>query len=216
MDFDEMRKKMVKEQLVSRGISDRRTLDAFLKVARHIFVPPNLSASAYADNPLPIGFGQTISQPYMAALMTECLRLKGGEKVLEIGTGSGYQAAILAEIVSMVYSVERCEELAERSGNALNDLGYKNIEIETGDGTLGWEENAPYDAIIVTAGAPDIPKSLIRQLAEGGRLVIPVGDTHSQVLRVCVKDKYGAASDAVCGCTFVPLIGKEGWVAANG
>ena len=202
---------MVSTALIPRGISDRRVLNAFRKVPRSVFVPKDLFEQAYADCPLSIGEGQTISQPYMAALMTECLRLSGTEKVLEIGTGSGYQTAILAELAKEVYSVERFETLAERAGHTLKKLGYTNCRIKTGDGTLGWEEFAPFDAIIVTAAAPEIPASLFDQLAEGGRLVIPVGDSFSQVLRVVEKRNARACQVDVCGCVFVPLLGKEGW-----
>jgi protein-L-isoaspartate(D-aspartate) O-methyltransferase len=211
MDYTELRKTMVDEQLIGRGISDKRVLEAFRKVPRHEFVPLNLRTSAYSDYPLPIGSGQTISQPYMVALMTECLGLKGTEKILEIGTGSGYQLAILAELCSEVYSVERFDELAQDSKEVLTRLGYNNFNIKVGDGTLGWEKFAPYDGIIVTAGAPGIPESLVAQVDDGGRVVIPIGSEFSQVLTVA--EKKGKAIDArpVCGCMFVPLVGKEGW-----
>jgi len=211
-DLDEMRERMVREQLIGRGISDEKVLDAFKKIPRHKFVQEELRGSAYNDYPLPIGDGQTISQPYMMALMTECLGLKGGERVLEIGTGSGYQLAILAEIAKEVYSVERLEDLANTASGALTDLGYTNFEIKVGDGTLGWEEHRPYDGIIVTAGAPKIPNSLIRQLKDGGRLVIPVGGEFGQVLTITQKSGDTVKIRQVCGCVFVPLIGKEGWV----
>lgn len=212
LDFDAMRNAMVEEQLIVRGISDKRVLDAFKIVPRHEFVPKDFLQSSYNDYPLPIGDNQTISQPYMVALMTECLRLKGGERVLEVGTGSGYQAAILAELVKEVYSVERFEGLADMARGAFNSLGYRNIKIKVGDGTLGWEENAPYDGIIVTAGAPGIPESLVKQLKDGGRLVIPIGGgTFGQVLTVVEKIGKSIRTSEICGCMFVPLIGKEGW-----
>lgn len=211
LDFDEMRRRMVEEQLVPRGISDKKVLEVFGNVPRHEFIPEEFWESAYNDYPLPIGENQTISQPYMVALMTECLNLKGGERVLEIGTGSGYQMAILAEIAKEVYSVERFQELADNAKKALDRLGYANCRIMTGDGTLGWEEYAPYDGIIVTAGAPGIPESLVRQLKDGGRLVIPIGGGFSQVLTIVEKKGRAITTKEVCGCIFVPLVGKEGW-----
>lgn len=212
LDFDLIRKRMVDEQLIGRGISDKFVLDAFRKVPRHRFIDNEYLESAYGDFPLPIGNSQTISQPYMVALMTECLALKGNEKVLEIGTGSGYQMAILAEIAREVYSVERIGELADNAKKILDRLGYVNYKISVGDGTLGWEEYAPYDGIIVTAGAPGIPESLVRQLKEGGRLVIPIGSSgFGQVLTIVEKQGKAVKMKEVCGCVFVPLIGKEGW-----
>ena len=203
------REEMVARQLAARDIRDERVLEAFRRVPRHRFVPPEIRASAYVDHPMPIGSGQTISQPYMVALMTQCLELEGAERVLEIGTGSGYQAAILAELAREVYSIERQESLAARASAVLD--GYPNIHITVGDGTEGWPEHAPYDGIIVTAGAPDAPPPLLDQLADGGRLVIPVGGSFSQTLLVYTR--RGAIFDdrAVCGCVFVPLIGKYGW-----
>lgn len=212
MDFMEnARSRMVDEQLLSRGIQDELVLNAFRSVPRHDFVPPEYLDSAYGDHPIPIGERQTISQPYMVALMTQCLALKGGERVLEIGTGSGYQMAILSRIVKEVYSVERFAGLAAAAEARIKRLGYTNSMIKVGDGTLGWEENAPYDGIVVTAGAPDTPPSLLRQLKDGGRLVIPVGGQFGQVLTVAEKHGAGIKTAEVCGCTFVPLIGKEGW-----
>jgi len=210
-DFDGMRKRMVEEQLVGRGISDKRVLEAFLKVPRHKFVADEYIESSYSDYPLPAGNGQTISQPYMVALMTERLGLKGPERVLEIGTGSGYQAAILAELAMQVYSVERIDELARKADETLKELGYDNFSIKVGDGTLGWEEEAPYDGMIVTAGTPQIPQSLIKQLKDGGRLVIPVGGAFSQILTIAEKNGESIKTTSVCGCVFVPLIGEEGW-----
>jgi protein-L-isoaspartate(D-aspartate) O-methyltransferase len=211
MDFDSLRKKMVQEQLIARDITDQKVLQAFLKVPRHKFVPPSEQSSAYGDFPLPIGSGQTISQPYMVALMTQCLRLTGAEKVLEIGTGSGYQAAILAELAKDIYTIERVYELSQKSEKMLTELGYKNIYFKVGDGSLGWKANAPFDAIIVTAGAPRAPQPLLEQLAEGGRLVIPIGGGLSQVLTVFTRTKSGIQTSEFCGCMFVPLVGEEGW-----
>ncbi len=202
---------MVKDQLIARGIKDKKVISAFLKVPREEFVPENLREYAYDDGPLPIGEGQTISQPYIVALMTECLNLKGDEKVLEIGTGSGYQAAILAEIGCKVYSIERIPVLAERAKRILEKLNY-NVKIKIGDGTIGWEEYAPYDRIIVTAAGPEIPDSLISQLSEnGGRLVMPVGDRFVQDLILVIKNGEKLEKINLGGCQFVPLIGKEAW-----
>lgn len=204
---------MVEQQLVRRGIGDRRVLEAFLKVPRHLFVQPAIQHRAYDDNPLPIGQGQTISQPLMVALMTQALRLSGPERVLEIGTGSGYQAAILAELAAQVFTVERIETLARQARQVLDDLRYANIAVKIGDGTLGWAEHAPYDRIIVTAGAPRVPKAYWGQLAEGGIMAIPVGDSYAQSLQV-IEKKEGREVRSDHGlCTFVPLLGKEGWSA---
>lgn len=215
MNYEPMRNRMVEEQLIGRGITDKRVLDAFRKVPRHEFVPGKLSAGAYSDYPLPIGSDQTISQPYMVALMTECLGLKGDEKILEVGTGSGYQLAILAELCREVYSVERFEGLAQNSKEILVRLGYGNFSIKVGDGTLGWEEFAPYDGIIVTAGAPGIPESLAAQVKDGGRIIIPIGSEFSQVLTVAEKKGKTIEARPICGCMFVPLVGKEGWNRAD-
>jgi len=202
---------MVKKQLIPRGIKDERILTAFLQVPRERFVPEEVREDAYGDFPLSIGEGQTISQPYMVALMTQCLDLKGKEKVLEIGTGSGYQTAILAELSGEVYSVERIRIFAQRAGELLRKLKYNNVKILVGNGTLGWKEFSPYDRIIVTAGTKDIPPSLIHQLKEDGVMVIPVGDVHSQDLKVLRKKKEEIITQAVERCIFVPLIGKYGW-----
>lgn len=206
-----MRERMVEEQLIPRGISDPPVLETLKKVERHKFVPKEFLASAYGDHPLPIGNGQTISQPYIVALMTEALRLTGKEKVLEIGTGSGYQAAILAELSVKVYSVERIPLLAERARKKLAELGYKNIEIDVRDGSLGWDEYAPYDVIIVTASCPGRPRALLTQLAEGGRLIAPIGGAFGQVLTLLERRGNSITSQEICGCVFVPLVGKEGW-----
>lgn len=209
--FSEIRNRMVETQLIARDITDERVLEVFRKVPRHLFVKESFQNEAYGDFPVPIGEGQTISQPYMVALMTQCLELKGGERVLEVGTGSGYQSAILAELAKEVYTVERYEGLAKIAEDSLYHLGYTNIKIKVGDGTEGWEEFAPYDGIVVTAGAPDIPKPLKNQLAEGGRLVIPVGSSYSQILTVVKKENGKFTEKQVCGCVFVPLIGRYGW-----
>ncbi len=211
MDYDADRKIMVEEQLIKRGIKNKKVLDAMGKVPRHLFIEEALRSRAYGDYPLPIGEKQTISQPYMVALMTESLLLNGDEKVLEIGTGSGYQAAVLAELCDKVYSVERIKSLAVRARERLYSLGYMNVAIKIFDGTYGWSEYAPYDAIIVTAGAPEIPQSLVDQLAFGGRMVIPVGDEFSQTLIRVEKNKDGITTTNLCGCVFVKLIGNFGW-----
>jgi protein-L-isoaspartate(D-aspartate) O-methyltransferase len=211
MDYDVLRRRMVEEQLIPRGIKNERVLDVFYKVERHKFVPENIRKSAYADFPLPIGEGQTISQPYIVALMTECLELTGTERVLEIGTGSGYQAAILAELAKEVYSVERFESLSRRTLAILMELGYSNIKIKVKDGTLGWPEFAPFDRIIVTAATPSVPLPLTEQLKENGKLILPLGESLSQVLTVIEKKKNGLEPLEICGCVFVPLVGKYGW-----
>jgi protein-L-isoaspartate(D-aspartate) O-methyltransferase len=202
---------MVEEQIIPRGIKDERLLGVFRKVERHKFVSQELITNAYADFPVPIGEGQTISQPYMAALMTEQLALTGQERVLEIGTGSGYQTAILAELAKEVYSIERLPGLAQKAEGILNELGYTNIRIKVGDGTLGWKEAAPFDRIIVTAASPRIPLPLTEQLKDPGRLVLPLGETFSQALTVVEKKNGQVESVKICGCVFVPLVGKYGW-----
>lgn len=212
MNFDAARNRMVDDQLIPRGISEPRVLSAMRKVPRHLFVEEALQDRAYGDYALPIGEKQTISQPFMVALMTEALELSGSEIVLEIGTGSGYQAAILAELSRQVYSIERIPSLALRAKKVIEDLGYKNVDIKIYDGTLGWEEKAPFDCMIVTASAPDIPKSLTDQLKLGGRLVIPVGTRHFQTLIKVVKKKDGLVKMPLTECVFVPLIGTYGWV----
>jgi protein-L-isoaspartate(D-aspartate) O-methyltransferase len=213
MDFPKARWKMVEDQIVSRGIRDPRVISAMKKVPRHLFVEEALQGQAYSDHPLPIGEKQTISQPYMVALMTEALQLKGKEKVLEVGAGSGYQTAILAELSEKVSSIERIRALAIRARQLLYDLGYLNFEIKISDGTYGWTEEAPFDAIIVTAGAPDIPQPLLDQLATGGRLVVPVGDAYVQDLVRVTKTTEGTKKEDLGGCRFVKLIGKYGWEA---
>ena len=209
-NFEAARKEMVFRQIIPRGIKDKNVIAAFLKVPREKFVPKNLRKFAYEDCPLSIGEGQTISQPYIVALMTESLKLRGGEKVLEVGTGSGYQSAILAEMGCSVYSVERNAKLAEKADAILRQLGYE-IRIKVGDGTLGWEEFSPYDRIIVTAGSPKIPESLFAQIKEKGRMVIPVGDLYSQELMLVIKCGNKKKMLSLGGCQFVRLQGREGW-----
>jgi protein-L-isoaspartate(D-aspartate) O-methyltransferase len=211
MDWEDQRDQMVKHQLVSRGLKDEKVLEAMRKVPRHLFVPEKLRESAYHDGPLSIGEGQTISQPYMVALMTECLDLKGGEKVLEIGTGSGYQTAILAELVEQVYTIERVSILLEKAQQVLRYLGYTTIKFNGGDGTYGWCEESPFDGIIVTAAAPDISHVLVEQLNDGGVLVIPVGSRYSQSLYKVTKKGDKIEKEERTLCVFVPLIGEYGW-----
>lgn len=212
MDYSIARRLMVERQIVKRGIQDPLVIEAMNRVPRHRFVEEALWAQAYSDNPLPIGEKQTISQPYMVALMTEALELKGGEKILEIGTGSGYQAAILSQIVSRVYSVERISALARRARRVLDDIGCRNVNIKLSDGTIGWETEAPFDGIIVTAGSPKVPSHYMEQLTIGGRLVIPVGGRGSQVLKRIIRlSEENYKEEDLLDCRFVPLIGKDGW-----
>lgn len=211
MDYEIARERMVAEQLVGRGIKDPRILAAMRKVPRHLFVEEALAARAYGDYPLPIGEKQTISQPYMVALMTEALSPQSKDRILEIGTGSGYQAAILAELCSKVFSIERIKVLAERAERILADLGYSNFQIRVGDGTNGWKEEAPFEGIMVTAGAPRVPKALMEQLSNGGRLVIPIGDEFSQSLTKIVREGNEFRHSNLTGCIFVKLIGDQGW-----
>ena len=206
-DFKAMREKMVETQIKARGVKDPRVLSALLKVERHRFVPEEYLNSAYSDQPLPIGEGQTISQPYIVALMTELLELKGEEKVLEIGTGSGYQAAILAELTKEVYTIEIIESLASMAKNRLSELGYQNTHVKAGDGYLGWPEVAPFDAIIVTAAPDHIPRPLIEQLKEGGRMVLPVG-IYTQELKKIVKRSGKIETTDVIPVVFVPMTGE--------
>ena len=210
-DWARLRREMVQTQLARRDISDPGVLRAMESVPRERFVPPELHSEAYGDHPLAIGHGQTISQPYIVALMTQALRPGPGAKILEIGTGSGYQTAVLAEMGAEVYTVERYKALSDKARQALADLGYADVRFLVGDGTLGWPEFAPYDGILVTAGAPSAPEPLKRQLAEGGRLVVPVGDESYQELLTIERSGQEWATRSVCPCRFVKLIGKEGW-----
>ncbi len=205
--YSQRREKMIAEQIESRGVKDKLVLDAMQKVPRHLFVPQGYIDLAYTDGPLPIGEGQTISQPYIVALMTELLGLKGREKVLEIGTGSGYQAAVLAEITSQVYSIEIIPSLAETARERLEEMGYKNVTVRCGDGYIGWEEHAPFDGIIVTAAPVHIPQPLIDQLKVGGKLVIPVGDFFQELI-VVTKTKEGIEKESTIPVRFVPMTGE--------
>jgi protein-L-isoaspartate(D-aspartate) O-methyltransferase len=211
INFEKERNRMVDEQIVGRGVKDERVLAAMRKIPRHEFLPEAIRGIAYADNALPLGEGQTMSQPYMVALMTELLGLKGAERVLEIGTGSGYQSAVLAELCEKVYTVERIKPLADKARATLDRLGYKSVAIKIYDGTYGWREMAPFDAIMVTAGSPDIPAPLVEQLKEGGRMVIPVGDRYGQQLITVDKTAEGTITERSIPCVFVPLIGNHGW-----
>ena len=202
---------MVEEQLRKRGILDQRVLEAMARVPRHHFVSADYQSSAYEDRPLPIDEGQTISQPYMVAVMTQSLELRGQERVLEIGTGSGYQTAILAELSRTIFTVERISALTHRAQQILRELGYEDIFFFTGDGTKGWAEKAPFDGIIVTAGAPEIPETLKCQLSNGGRLVIPVGPRYSQTLYKVTRKAEQFIEEEGTGCVFVPLLGDFGW-----
>ncbi len=205
----EQREEMVREQLISRGIRDKKVLDAMSEIPRHLFVDRSFRNRAYGDHPLPIGEGQTISQPYVVALMTEALKLKPSDRVLEIGTGSGYQAAVLAEIVKEVYTIEIRERLVESAGKLLKELGYKNIRTKYADGYFGWKEHAPFDAVIVTASANHIPPPLIKQLKEGGKLIIPLGSTvYYQTLTLATKRQGQLEVEQMGGVAFVPMMGK--------
>jgi protein-L-isoaspartate(D-aspartate) O-methyltransferase len=209
--YDRKREEMVRSQIEARGIKDPLVLSAFRKVPRHLFVSEALREQAYGDYPLPIGEQQTISQPYIVAEMTQALELSRDDRVLEVGTGSGYQAAILAQIVFRVYTVERRRTLYMQARNLFDQLNYHNIVTRYADGTKGWEEESPFDAIVVTAGAPEMPEVLINQLAEGGRLVIPVGNQHTQQLIKIYRDKGSIQQTDLGGCRFVKLVGEHGW-----
>lgn len=202
---------MVQDQLLSRDIHDSRTLAAMAEVPRHLFVDDAMQGRAYGDHPLPIGAGQTISQPYIVAYMTQALRLKGNEKVLEVGTGSGYQAAVLSRLCSQVYTVERINSLLAGARRIFDKLRYYNIRSKLDDGTMGWAEFGPYDAIIVTAGGPEIPEPLIAQLVDPGKLIIPVGDQHEQVLKLLEKKDGQVEISPLVGVRFVDLVGEYGW-----
>jgi len=211
------RERMVAEQIAARGVSDRLVLDAMRAVPREDFVPEDLAESAYEDGPLPIGHAQTISQPYIVAVMTAAARVRPGDRVLEIGTGSGYAAAVLSKIAGEVYTVERLEALADSARDRLAVLGYHNVHVRFGDGTLGWAEHAPYDAIIVTAGGPTVPRALLDQLKPGGRLVMPLG-SEPRAQRLIRQTRTGPdtyVQDDLEWVAFVPLIGEQGWPAAT-
>jgi protein-L-isoaspartate(D-aspartate) O-methyltransferase len=211
-NFQSKRQQMVDTQLIPRGIRDKRVLNAMKKVPRHLFLDEALWPQAYEDHPLPIGEKQTISQPYIVALMTELLQLTGEEKVLEIGSGSGFQTAVLAELAEQVFTIERIPAIAKRARKLFDDLKYKNIIITIGDGTLGWKEHSLYDGIIVTAAAPNAPQPLLEQLSIGGRLVIPIGNEFSQDLIVYTREETNDYSEENHGgCRFVKLIGECGW-----
>jgi len=210
--YQDARAKMVNTQIVGRGVVDERVLNAVLKVPRHRFVEDAFRGQSYGDHALPIGEGQTISQPYMVALMSEALCLSGTEKVLEIGTGSGYQTAVLAELAARVLSVERISSLVSRAREILDLLHYRNVKLRVADGTYGWKEEGPFDAILVAAGSPHIPAPLIEQLKIGGRMIIPVGEQGSQTLqKVIKKDENKIVTTPLVPCLFVPLLGAYGW-----
>ncbi len=207
--YAKKRQIMIEKDIRGRGITDKKVLDVMGKTPRHLFVEGHLRDAAYEDYPLPIDEGQTISQPYVVALMTEALRLKPSDRVLEIGTGSGYQAAILAEIVKEVYTIEIRKGLADKAEKRLKEMGYKNVKVKYGDGYFGWEEYTPFDAIIITAAANHIPPSLIKQLKEGGRLIIPLGSTvYSQTLMLAIKKKGELNLQEITSVRFVPMIGE--------
>ena len=213
LKFERKRHEMVRQQIEARGIRDSNVLAAMRKVPRHLFVSEALRDQAYGDFPLPIGEQQTISQPFIVAEMTQALELTQNDRVLEIGTGSGYQAAILAQIVYRVYTLERIRALFVQARRLLDKLNYHNIVMRCADGTKGWKDESPFNAIIVTAGAPTIPEVLIEQLADGGRMVVPVGDQHSQDLIKITKDQGGIHQTNLGGCRFVKLVGEHGWAA---
>lgn len=205
------RRKMIEEQLLGRGIKDLAVMEAMSRVPRHLFVNTSLQHRAYGDCPLPIGENQTISQPYIVALMTQALQLKGGERILEIGTGSGYQTAILAELASQVFTIERIKPLAKKTKGLLEGLGYENIVYKAFDGTYGWRDQSPFDAILISASTPEVPAALIEQLADKGRLVAPVGGRETQDLVVITKHGDRVIKRKMGSCRFVPLIGKFAW-----
>jgi protein-L-isoaspartate(D-aspartate) O-methyltransferase len=209
--YNRLRQQMIAEQLQRRGIRDQRVLAAMAIIPRHLFVPEGFRAQAYEDMPLPIGYQQTISQPYIVALMLEALELTGTERVLEVGTGSGYQAALLGRLTHYVYTVEIIPELAQSAQAILRS--YENVEVVAANGSIGWKAGAPYDAIIVAAASPMVPSSLIDQLQEGGRLVLPVGEFCSQKLLRLRKQGGKVFTENLGGCAFVPLVGEEGWKA---
>jgi protein-L-isoaspartate(D-aspartate) O-methyltransferase len=211
IDYVQARERMVREQLVSRGINDPRVLRAMAEVPRHLFLESELWDQAYEDHPLPIGANQTISQPYMVALMAEALELKGAEKVLEVGTGSGYAAVVLSQLCTELFTVESVEELALKARTLLSRLGSRNVSVLVGDGTLGWEEHAPYDAVVISAAAPCIPRPLLEQLKTPGHLLFPMGEKELQTLVRIRKDKTGIREEYLGECHFVKLTGRYGW-----
>ena len=211
--YERQRQEMIRRQIEARGVTDPKVLAAMHKVPRHLFVSDALKDQAYGDFPLPIGEQQTISQPYIVAEMTQALQPGKDDRILEIGTGSGYQAAILAEIVFRVYTIEKIYPLFTKSRKLFDKLHYHNIVTKYSDGTSGWEDESPFDGIIVTAGSPIIPKPLVSQLAVGGRMVIPVGDLYSQELIKLYKDEHGIRKTNLGGCRFVKLVGEYGWRA---
>jgi protein-L-isoaspartate(D-aspartate) O-methyltransferase len=216
MDYSIARRRMVEQQIITRGIVDQRVIEAMLNISRHLFVEAGLQSHAYSDASLPIGEKQTISQPYMVAAMTAALELQGHERILEIGTGSGYQTAILSRLVKRVYSIERIAVLVGRARKILDHLQLSNINIKIGDGTVGWKDQAPFDGILVAAGSPDIPTKYLEQLDIGGKLVLPVGDRDQQILmRITHKDDGSFKREQLMGCRFVPLIGEQGWQAES-
>jgi len=212
LDYTRAREKMVKEQIIDRGIQDRRVIEAMVRVPRHLFLPEGLIGRAYGDTALPIGDGQTITQPYMVAFLAEALVLRGTEKVLEVGTGSGYQAAVLSCLADRVYSVERIRSLLERARKTLDQVHCHNIVTKLSDGSYGWKEEAPYDAILVTAGAPSLPQPLVDQLKMGGTMVIPIGDRKGQRLTRIRRSSHGFSREDLMECNFVSLVGEHGWV----
>jgi protein-L-isoaspartate(D-aspartate) O-methyltransferase len=214
--FARERERMVDEQVAARGVTDPRVLAAMRRVPRHLFLEQALRDQAYGDHPLPIGEGQTISQPFIVGKMTELLALTGREKVLEVGTGCGYQAAVLAELAARVCTIERLPRLAGRARETLEMLGYTNVWVRTANGTLGWPDEAPFDRILVAAGGPTVPPPLFEQLAEGGRLVMPVGDASSQVLEIVEKVNGQRRVTRDSGCVFVKLVGKYAWESGSG
>ena len=211
LSFDEARQRMVDAQIRRRGVRDARVLDVMERVPRERFAPDDLADRAYGDHPLPLGFGQTISQPYMVARMTELCALQGDERVLEIGAGSGYQTAILCELAREVFAIEIVVELAEQARSRLAALGYENVQLDCFDGSRGWREHAPFDAILVAAGAPDIPPVLLHQLADFGRLIIPVGQREDQRLARVTRGAEAFTTEWFTECRFVDLVGQYGW-----
>jgi len=211
MDYTRAREKMVKDQIIDRGIQDRRVIEAMLRVPRHLFLPEGLLGQAYGDTALPIGDGQTITQPYMVAFLCQALDLRGTEKVLEVGTGSGYQAALLACLVDRVYSMERIRSLLERARKTLDRVHCHNVVTQLSDGSYGWKEEAPFDAVLVTAGAPSLPQPLVDQLRVGGTMVSPIGDRNCHRLIRLRKGSHGVSEEELMDCNFVSLVGEYGW-----